>query len=462
MIQGILRRYREPCGYREILNLAIPLILSTGSWSIQQFIDRIFLTWYSADALAAALPSNLVNWTVISVFIGTAGYTNTFVAQYYGARQYNRIGNAVWQGLYLSLSAILLLAVFYPLADNFFRWVNHPPEVQVMETDYFRILLIGSPLAIAGSALSSFFTGRGDSWTVMWVNIVGMVVNVIFDYLMIFGKWIFPEMGIVGAGWASVMGMSTSTLLFFALTALPRHNRQFQTLSGWRYNHALFKRLLRFGLPNGLQFMLEIVAFTIFIILVGKLGVVELAASNLAFNINTLAFLPMYGMTIAVSTLVGQRLGENQPALAEKSTWSAFHLSFIYFFILATGYFLLPDLFLWPFGLQANPVEFEPVARVTRAILKFVAVYSLFDAANMVFSGALKGAGDTRFVAIWSVALSWVLMIIPAWIALSLFQANIYWMWFFATLFIIALAMFLFLRFLKGPWKKMRVIEPEN
>ncbi len=172
--------------------------------------------------------------------------------------------------------------------------------------------------------------------------------------------------------------------------------------------------------------------------------------------------MPMVGLSIAVSTLVGQRLGENEPQLAEKATWSSFHLAFIFFTGLGFAYFLVPDVFIWPFAVQADAASFTAIHQLTRTLLTFVAFYCLFDAGNMVFSGALKGAGDTRFVAIASVGLSWLVMIIPATFSVFILEANIYWMWSFLTLYIIALCLVFYWRFKHGFWKSLRVIESDE
>ena len=91
-------RWRREGGYREVLKIASPLILSMGSWSIMHFVDRMFLTWYNREALAAALPAGVLNFAIGALFLGTAGYVNTFVAQYEGAERPERVGSAVWQG----------------------------------------------------------------------------------------------------------------------------------------------------------------------------------------------------------------------------------------------------------------------------------------------------------------------------------------------------------------------------
>lgn len=448
-------------GYREVLQIAFPLILSTGSWTIQHFIDRMFLTWYSQEAIAASMPASMVSWTVTSLFVGTASYINTFVAQYYGAKRYTRIGSSVWQGIYLAIIATPIMFIFYPLSDGLFELVGHQQAVRELETVYFKMLLFGSPFAIVANAISGFFSGRGKTWAVMWINAAGMVSNIILDYLLIFGNFGFPEMGIQGAGIATAIATAITAGLFFIRMGRPSMNAEFRTLKNWKFDRGLFRRLIRYGVPSGLQFVLEILAFTIFIMLVGKVGMKELAASNIAFNINMLAFLPMFGMSLAVSALVGQRLGENRPEEAEKTTWSAFHIGFSYFAILALSYVVIPEIFLMPFALRSNPGEFDPIAGLAVTLLRFVAVYSLFDSANMIFSGALKGAGDTRFVALASISLSWALMIMPCFIAIHFFEVGINWLWFFVTLYVCGLGLTLFWRFKHGIWKSMRVIESE-
>ncbi|GAB4362825.1 MAG: MATE family efflux transporter [Calditrichia bacterium] len=455
------QRWYGETGYGEVLKVAFPLILSTGSWSLQHFIDRMFLTWYSPEAIAASMPAGMVNWTLTSLFVGTASYVNTFVAQYYGAHRYDRIGPSVWQGIYLSVFVIVFALIAWPFVDIFFQWIAHDPAVQKLEIDYFRILLVGAPFVVVSNAVTSFFTGRGKTLTIMWVNILATGLNIVFDYLFIFGKMGLPEMGIQGAGWATVLSVVVTAATLFFLMVRANYNRLFHTLRGWRFDFPLFRRLIRYGLPNGLQFMLEMIAFTIFILLIGKIGVVELAASNIAFNINSLAFLPMYGMSIAISSLVGQRLGENQPDKAEKTTWTSFHMTFLYFGFLALAYFFLPKIFIFPFSWQAEAEIFGSIESITVILLRFVAFYSLFDALNMVFSAAIKGAGDTRFVAVVTIGLSWIVMLLPSYIVLKVFHGGIFWLWCFVTLYVVSLGIVFLIRFLKGPWREMRVIESQ-
>ena len=320
-------RWSAPGGYREFLRIAFPLILSTASWSLQHFVDRVFLTWYSTEALAASLPAGMTSFVVVSLFLGTASYTNTFVAQYVGAGRPERVGAALWQGVYLSVLAGLACLAVAAAAEPLFAAVGHDPGVRAGEVVYFRILCYGVFPLILSTVLSCFYSGRGRTWTVLGVNAVATAVNVVLDYGLIFGRLGMPEMGIAGAAWATNASAAASALLFLALLSRPDYRRRFGTWSLWRLDAPLFARLLRYGGPSGLNFMIDIFAFSLFVLLVGRVGTLELTATNLAFNINSLAFMPLIGAGVGLSTMVGQRLGKDDPDGAEYCTWTGFHLA---------------------------------------------------------------------------------------------------------------------------------------
>jgi len=458
-MQNLKTRWNSPGGYREVLVIAIPLILSTATWSIQHFVDRMFLTWYSPEAIAAAMPAGMLNFSMVSIFMGTAGYVTTFVAQYYGARQFHRIGPALWQGVYISLFGGLLILCAIPFAESFFSLVGHSPLVQQNEVAYFEILCLGGGAYAASYALSGFFSGRGKTWPVLWVNAATTVVNLVLDYALIFGHWGFPELGIRGAGIATVVAGIFSLLMFFALLCSGSNNDTFHTIKGWRLERDLFVRLLRYGFPSGVQFFLEMAGFTAFVLLVGRLGIASLAATNIAFNINTLAFMPMIGCGIAISVLVGQYLGGDKPDRAQSVVYSGFHLTLVYMLSIASAYVLVPDVFVAPFALRADPEGFSEIYGYSIVLLRFVAVYSVFDTMNIIFCSAIKGAGDTRYVMLVTVILSVFLFIIPVYLAVVVFELGLMVAWVFATIYITLLGVVFYLRFLGGKWKTMRVIE---
>jgi len=277
----ILDRWRSEGGYREVLRVAIPLVLSTGAWGVQHFFDRMFLTWYSAEALAAAMPAGILNFTIMGLFLGIATYVNTFVAQYFGAERYTRIGPVLWQGIYVALFAALIHLILIPFSKPFFHFVGHEHRVMGLEIVYFQILCLGAGPVIGSATLAGFYSGRGQTLPVMWVNFAATIVNIILNYILIFGHFGFPSMGIRGAGIATVVSGFFSFFVYIVMIGKRSHNKTYHTLRGWRFDHRLFFRFMRFGLPNGIPFFLEHICFTAFTLMVGRLGTIPLAACGM-------------------------------------------------------------------------------------------------------------------------------------------------------------------------------------
>ena len=452
-------RWRRPGGGKELLALAIPFILSNSFWTLQITIDRVFLGWWSSDAVGAATAAVMVFWTLITLFQNTAAYATTFVAQYVGAGRPERVAAPVWQSLYFSFVAGNLCLLIVPMAGMLMSFGDHTPEMQRLEVIYLQCMAFSAAPTLIVASVGSFFSGKGDSWTVLLINAVGLVVNAGLDYLWIFGHLGFPEMGIAGAGWATVVGTWASALVGLGLMFRRKYRIEYGTLRNWKFDAALLLRLLRFGLPSGFQWFLDGIAFTVFLVLIGRIGNAELTASSVAFTLNMIAFLPSLGIGQAVTVLVGQRLGENRPELAERSTWTGFYLVWLYMAGVAVLYLAVPGVFLSIFvSSDTRAEDWLLVAQLIPPLLRFVAIYSLFDSANLVFSFALKGAGDTRFVMLAALSLSWSLMVLPT-IGVRAAGGGIYWAWTCVSAYVIVLAFVLLWRFRQGKWKSMRVVE---
>ena len=437
----------------------MPLILSTGASTIQMFIDSVLLMGLSRDAMAAAVQAGITSFTFASLFLGVASYVNTFVAQYTGAGRSGRLGPAVWQGIYFSLFAGILMLGLIPMAKGIFNWFGHDPAIREGEIRYFKIMCFGIGPMLLSSAVSCFYTGRGKTNTVMAVSLVSTGINIALTYCLIFGKFALPAMGIAGAALATVIASGFSAVVYFILFFQRKYRDRYATLSGYRPDGELFKRLLRFGLPSGAQFFLNMCAFNLFGVFVGRLDAVSQAATALALRINLLAFLPMIGVAIAVSTLMGQAIGNGNPKLAQRTTWSAFYVTFAYMATIACGYWFRPEIFLYPYARISEPAEFDVLRPIVTQLLCFAAFYSIFDTGNVIFAAALKGAGDTKFVMVSSVLLHWVFLVLPAWIAYKL-NCELVIFWIFLTVCVCSMAITFLLRFLQGKWKTMRVIEP--
>jgi MATE family multidrug resistance protein len=454
---GWKQQWNDEGGAFELLRLAIPLILSSSFMTMQIVVDRALLSQASSDAVAASVPAAALYWTPFLLLQNIANYATTFVAQYVGARRPERVGPAVWQSLYFSVVTGACFLLFLLLARPLVALGGHTPAVQELEVRYFRCLCFAALPALVVASINSFFAGRGATWVVAVIDATGMTVNALMAYALIFGRWGLPEMGITGAGWATVIGSTTSAILGIGLFLQPKYRTLYHTHSGWRFDPGLFRRMMRFGFPNGLQWMLDGLAFTVFVILVGRFGEVQLAATNIAFAINVVGLLPMLGMGQAVGVVVGQRLGQDRPELAARSTWIGFWMALTYISAGSLLYIFAPEACTYFFRNDTDPRGSE-VAALVPILLRFVAVYSVFDTMNITFSFALRGAGDTRFVTILSLFLAWPVMVLPTWAAWQ-FAWGLYWAWGFASAYVIALGFAFLFRFRAGKWQKMRVIE---
>ena len=458
---AFIQRWRQRNGYLQVLRIAFPLILSTGSYSVQQFIDRMFLSWYSPDALAAALPTGMLCFTLISLFMGTSGYVSTFIAQYIGASRPEKVGPAMWQGIYFSVLGGLLIAFTALFPKTIFSLIGHSPEVQILESEYWVYLTLGGIFPVAQGAVAGFFSGRGKTYPIMWCTFAATGVNIALNYLLIFGNLGMPEMGISGAGLSTFISGLLNFLFLSVLVFTNENNSKYKTRSGWKFDPALFKRLIRYGLPNGIQFFLDIAAFSLFILLIGRLGATELAAASIAFNISMLAFMPMIGLGITVSILVGQSLGANEPGQAKVATFSAFQVSFTYMAILAMLYLLIPNVFIYPFSAKADPIEFESIKSSALVSLRFIALWSIFDSLAIIFSSALKGAGDTAFIMLSICLTGPIILIAPTFLIIEIFHLGLNAAWISGVAYVLCLGIVYYLRFKAGKWESMRVIESQ-
>jgi len=447
-------------GWRELVQVAWPLIVNSGTFAVLNFSDRLFLSNYGEAEFRASLPSGILFFTLVCGFMALAGFANTFVAQMWGAGDKEGCARATAQGIIFSLISIPLIALITPLGIWMLRLSDHGPEVLMLEEQYLRILMWCGGGMTLSSALSSFFSGRGKTNVIMVCNIVANGINVLLNYLLIFGKWGLPELGIAGAGWATVIGSWISPVIFAALYFSPAVNAEYKTFRNLRYNHWLFKRLIRFGLPSGLHWFLDVAAFTVFVLLAGRMGSIAHIASNIALSVNLIAFMPMIGMGIAASILVGQYLGRNQPDYAEKAGWLALKIGAGYVGIVGITFLLFPEFYTRIFESDAaSTVPADELLRTVRVLLAMLAVWGIADASALILSGALKGAGDTHFVMYFQSAVAWGFLVVGQLLIVVVFQGGIYLSWIWTLFYILILGTGFLLRFRSGRWKRIDLLD---
>lgn len=443
----------------EILKIAWPLIIANSFWNLQLTIDRVFLGQYSTESLAAAIAVSGIFWTPLALIQQTAAYVMTFVAQYSGAKEHQMIGSSVWHAIYISLIGGTVMILSIPFASSLFELIGHAPGVQKLETEYYISLCYSAmPTALVAVA-SSFYSGLGQTKIIIAFNAIGLVVNAILDYLLIFGNLGFPELGIAGAGYATTIATWASAIFGLFLVFQKNHEPIYSIRSGWRLKRDLMFRYFKYGLPSGMQWALEGLAFTVFLIILGRVvdGEAALASSGIVVTVMMIAVLPALGIAQAVSIEVGRFLGERRPELAEASTWAGLQVAFIYIAVIGFTFVVFPQFYLAWFENSKDTQLWVSVSQIVPYLLMFMGVFVCFDSVNFVFSFALKGAGDTRFVTLLALTLPWPLMVLPAWLVRDL-KGAVYWSWGMASIYSVTLALVFWRRFVGGKWKSMSVI----
>ncbi len=449
--------------HREVLRVCLPLVISLSATTVMEFTDRVFLANYSIDAISAALPAGITSFLFIAFFGGVGGYAGVFIAQYTGRGNPRMIGSVLWQGIYFTLASGIILWLLAAFATKpIFVLAGHAEGVRQLEEIYFSILCKCSILHVGMATLSTFFTGRGLTRPVMVITFLGVFINIPLDYALIFGRWGLPQLGIKGAAIATVVAWAINVVFLVGLIFTRENDRRFGIFAGFRFDPVIFGRLMRFGIPGSLQFTMDILAFTLFILLVGRIGKAELAATNIVLSINALAFMPSMGVSQGMSVLVGQALGRKKPVLAGAYVLSGCQLLIVYILLIDLVFIFAPDFVLAPFMASTQGTASQLlVYGFGRSLLKIVAAYLFFDALYMVFSGALRGAGDTRFMMLAIGFVSPICLILPVYIGIEYFQIAVATAWLWVLLFVTVLFLLSALRYRRGSWKKMLVIEDE-
>src|SRR4029079_256991 len=209
--------WTRPNGGREVLRVAAPLIVSSLSWTMLTFIDRMMLNHVSGAAMAAAFSSSASWFAVAALPLGVCAYANTFVAQYDGSRQTERIGRVVWQAIWIALGCSVLFLAAVPVAPYVFGLTRHDDEIFKYEVQFFQIMCFGGPALLISQSIASFYSGRGQTWVMMIVEATIDILCIGIDYCWIFGHLGFPAWGVAGAASATVLCIWLKAFVYLVL-----------------------------------------------------------------------------------------------------------------------------------------------------------------------------------------------------------------------------------------------------
>ncbi len=442
-------------GAREVMCMSGPIILGMLSFTVMEFFDKAMVSYVSTDALAAVGSAGIGSYTLSTLYMGIISVVTTFVAQCYGRGEKHLCARYCWQGMYLSLLGILFALVLWPLSEPLFAAMRHSPEVTRLELSYFRTRLAGYVFIGVGTAMAGFFQAINRSRIPMYAAIFGNALNLIFNYLLIFGKFGFPRMEVTGAALATVISTFFQAAFLSVLFFSRRFDSEYQTRGSWPFDWNRIREIFRIGLPAAMTMFFDVANWWIFVsFIVGYFGAVQLAANAIALGFMHVCFMPAVGLNHGVAAIVGQWLGRGEVARAKARTYTAMRIAIGYMMAMGGIFALFGDkIILLVFKTEAD------VAGLGHKILILSAFFQAFDAVNIISTGALRGAGDTRWMMFMTIIMSYVLFLPLALLFGIILNGGAIGAWCGAMIFIILLSAVLFHRFYSEVWRGINIFK---
>jgi len=438
-------------GYAEVWYLAYPAVLTMVGQTMLTFVDAVMVGRLGPVQLAGVGIAGTLVWGLFTFFIGLVNGVNTFVAQDFGAGRYRNVGKMTWQGIHLAIASGIFLAVMSIFSPHFVRLMGASAEVQEIASSFLRIRLLGGIFMVSWMCFSAFLRGMGDTMTPLKVTLVANGINILANYCLIFGKLGFPRLGTNGSAIGTVFATGVGTAMFLSIFLSKRNSTRYATRAHWRPDLGALRRLVRISVPIGVQWFLDQGGFIVFYAVIARISTMGVAASEVAIRFMSLSFMPIVGMSIAATTLVGQYIGSKDTHFAIRSARSATRLGLLYTAGMALVFAAIPDKLI-------SLINSDPeVIRIGTPILRMAALFQIFDGIGIISNGCLRGAGDTLWTMIVGIGYVWGMFVPLAYLSAVVLKFGVVGAWAGATLYIIALGITFFLRFRGGKWQKMKI-----
>jgi MATE family multidrug resistance protein len=427
------------------------MIVTNISFTVMQFVDRFMVSRLGTEALAAILPAGFVSFLPGSFAIGVMISVNTFVSQSLGRGNKKDCSAYCWQAIFMGLAYFaVVLTIMWPLAPQIFRLLGHEPAVAAKEVIYLRIMLYAQVMAVFIWASSQFYMGIHRPIITMYSALCAQTVNVAANYVLIFGKLGLPAMGIAGAGWGTFIGISIGAVIRMGAFLNGSVNETYQCRRAMKVDFAKIGDLLRVGLPAGMALTMNVAAWGVILFaLVGKFGKEALAATSAAFSCINVSVMPVVGIGTALTAAVGKAIGHGRKDVAIIQTGVCLKIGLIYMGLVGVCFFLFRN------GIMKFWSSDDKVIEAGVNILIMAAIFQVFDAANLIYGGALRGAGDTVWLAGVSTMRAVVLALGGLPLVWFLPQLGSIGPWVAATLSIITLGVANWWRFRSNTWMQI-------
>jgi MATE family multidrug resistance protein len=438
-----------------LLTLAWPVVLSRSAQSVIGFCDALMTAPLGEDALAAATTGALNTFALLILPMGVVFIVQSFAAQLRGKNDLVGARRYGWYGLSLAVLAGLVALACTPLVAPAVALMSYSDTVKALMVDYIELRLLSIMAVVGFEAIGNWYGGLGNTRIQMIGSVVMMLANVALNMLLIEGRLGLPAMGVAGAALASTISSWLGFVLVFVLF-LRRH--AVGELSESRLRLDEFVRMLRFGLPSGLNWFLEFAAFLVFIDwIIADIGTVVVAAMMVVFQVNSVSYMPSFGLASSGAILAGQEVGRGHHDEVPKILRLTMATAVAWQVSVGVYYLLFPTFIMQMFAPRGN--ESPELVRVGAPLLALSAAWQLFDAMAMSFSEILRAAGDTAWPMWARLIIAWVLFLPLSYVSVIVLEGGGLAAIGCMIAYLAALAGVLALRFRAGVWRSIELTE---
>lgn len=451
------KHFKGPGGIYPLLVIAFPMFLSCVFDMLMMFIDRLFLSRVGIVHQAAAMGGGVTSWSVTSFFAGVVGYASALVAQYYGAQRKADCLRIVRQAILLAIVSYPLVLLVHLIVIKLNVFGTHAPEEIVLETRYYWYMGFGAIISLIRFALGSLYIGIGRTKIILLANVLALFVNIFANWILIFGKLGCPALGLDGAAIGTLLAAASTAMVLVAGYRRIRRTPEWDLPVGEFFQPDKFKKLIKYGVPQGVENILGTICFTIVVSSFHSYGTEVASAITIVYSWDGFSFQPLLGIQVGVTALVGQAMGQRNPKIAERSAISGFKTAIAFAFFNALVFSLATATLVSVFAPEHGGLDYSVVRQHAIPMLRMAALYIVTDAILLVSVGALRGAGDT----FWSMCIhTGNNTIISAVILLCVYKFHMhpYNVWIILVILSIISALTLLTRYALGGWKKLQII----
>ncbi|MCF8000955.1 MAG: MATE family efflux transporter [Halanaerobiales bacterium] len=437
---------------KTIFILALPAVLEMSLNTMLGVADTLMISRIiGKEGLAAVGFANTIFFALIYIFSSFNAGATAMVARSYGEKNYERLNRIMGQNL--TLNTIIGIVVFFftfTFAGNILNVYDITAQVKTLGVTYLRVVSFSQLFMFVSFAMAASLRGAGDTKTPMYITGAANILNILGNYVLITGFWIFPELGIAGAALSTTLSRALASIAYIFVVYNVKNKLQLK-LKNLKLTNRIIKPLWDFSYAAGLEQLSMQLAFFLNGIIISLLATTSEAAFRILINIESISFMPAIGTSIATATLVGKYLGENNPKESLKTGFTAAGMGIIWGLFMGIIFILFPEQIIRIFTTETVVIEASiktlRIAGLNQAPLAFM----------IIMAGALRGTGDTKGVMIITAMRLWLVFVPLTYFFTILLNQGVVGVWYAEIASFIIFSIVIYKRFYSMEWSKIRM-----